>query len=125
MSSGGECSDYQIFDIGDGVVQIFTKDNIILKCVIIAFYRVQGLNFGISDIGNSDSLIASKVDIDSILALYEKLSPQTSTLTSSMLSRLNYLPVPPTLQELPINQVCFELFKKLLYGLSITRTLVG
>ena len=71
MSSGGECSDYQIFDIGDGVMQIFTKDNIILKCVIIAFYRVQGLNFGISDIGNSDSLIASKVNIDSILALYQ------------------------------------------------------
>ena len=108
MSSGDECTDHQIFDIGDGVMQIFTKDNIIFKCVIIAFYRAQGLNFGISDIGNSDSLIASKVDIDSILALYEKLSPRTSTLTSSMLSRLNYLPAPSTLQELPENQVSFE-----------------
>ena len=95
---GDNLTKYQTVELGDGLKQIYTSDNIILKCVIIAFYQVQGLNFGISDIGSCDSLIAFKDEIDSILALFAKLSFQSSTITSNILSRLENVMTPPSLE---------------------------
>ena len=101
MVLSDDLSKYQMVDLGDGMKQIYLSDNIIFKCVIIAFYKVQGIDFGISDIGSCDSLIAFKDEIDSILALFESF--QSFTVTNNILSRLEFIRTSSL--TLPGNQV--------------------